>query len=93
MRDLNQTENMTAAHEIEMFWLHDMEKNSPDYVTYSHEEVMKCYIDDCAEDSVVNVKREDLLQSINIMSAEKLKLISDYVMQLDEDEGLDIEAK
>lgn len=56
-------------------------------MTYSHEEVMKYYIADCEEDSVVNVKREDLLQSIEGMSTEHLKLVSDYIMKLREDEG------
>lgn len=40
-------------------------------MTYSYEEVMKCYIDDCEEDSVVNVIREELLQSIDSMSVEQ----------------------
>ncbi|MFJ7935544.1 hypothetical protein [Sporosarcina sp. NPDC096371] len=93
LRNLNQPENIPTAHEIEIFRLHDIEKNSPDYVSYSHEELMKCYIDDCEEDSVVNVNREDLFQSIDSMSVEQLKLVSDYVMKLSEDEGLDIDAK
>lgn len=62
-------------------------------MTYSHEEMMKCYIDDCEEVSVAKVNREDLLQSIDCMSAEHLKLVSDYVMKLSEDQGLDIDAK
>lgn len=43
---------------------------------------MKYYIDDCEENGVVNVNSEDLLQSIDSMSAEQLKLVSDYVMKL-----------
>ena len=93
LRDLNQPENMPTADEIEIFRLHDIEKNSPDYVTYSLEEVMKCYIDDCEEDSVVKVNKEDMLQSIDCMSAEQLKLVSDYIMKLSDDEGIDIDAK
>lgn len=93
LRDLNQPENMPTADEIEIFRLHEIEKKSPDYVTDSLEEVMNCYIDDCVKVSVVNVNREDLLQSIDSMSAEQLKLVSDYVMKLGEDEGLDIVAK
>ena len=93
LRDLNQPENMPTADEIEIFRLHDIEKNSPDYVTYSLDEFMECYIDDCEEVSVAKVTREDLLQSIDSMTAEQLKLVSDYVMQLDEDEGLDIDVK
>jgi len=61
------------------------------YVTYSLEEVMKCYIDDCEEASVVNVNRQDLLQSIDSMSDERVKLVSDYVVKLGEE--LDIDAK
>ncbi len=93
LRDLNQPENMPTPDEIEIFRLHDIEKNSPDYVTYSLDELMKCYIDDCEEVSVAKVTREDLLQSIDSMTAEQLKLVSDYVMKLSEDEGSDIDAK
>lgn len=50
-------------------------------------------MEDCEEDSVVNVTREDLLQSIDSMSAEQVKLVSDYIMKLSRDEGLDIDAK
>lgn len=49
-------------------------------------------MDDCEEDSVVNVIREDLLQSIDSMSAGQVKLISVYIMQISGDE-LDIDAK
>ncbi|SKB01325.1 hypothetical protein [Sporosarcina newyorkensis] len=93
LRDLNQPENMPTADEIEIFRLYDIEKNSPDYVTYSLEEVMRCYIDGCEEASVEKVNREDMLQSIDSMSDEHLKLVSDYIMKLSEDEGLDIDAK
>ena len=54
---------------------------------------MKCYIDDCEEDSVVKVNREDMLQSIDSMPAEQLKLVNDYIMKLIEDEGSGIDAK
>lgn len=43
--------------------------------------------------SVVKVNREDMLQSIDSMPAEQLKLVSDYIMKLSEDEGSDIDAK
>lgn len=93
LRDLNQPENMPTPDEIEIFRLHDIEKNSPDYVTYSLDELMKCYIDDCEEVSLANVTREDLLQSIESMSAGQLKLVSDYIIKLVGDEGLDIDVK
>ena len=93
LRDLNQPDNMPTAHEIEVFRLHDIEKNSPDYVTYTRDEVREDYIDDCEEVSVAKVTREDLLQSIDCMTAEKLKLVSEYVMTLGVDEGLDLDAK
>ncbi|MEK3937414.1 hypothetical protein MKY41_19165 [Sporosarcina sp. FSL W7-1349] len=85
LRDLNQPENMPTAHEIEIFRLHELEKNSPDYVTYTHEELMDCYIDDYDEVSAAKVMKEDLLQSIDCMSAEHLKLVSEYVMKLEDD--------
>lgn len=89
LRDLNQPDNMPTAHEIEVLRLHDLEKNSPDYVTYSLEELMSCYMDDPDEVSVAKVIKEDLLQSIDHMSAEHLKSVSDYVMKLNEEEGFD----
>ncbi|KXH81850.1 hypothetical protein [Sporosarcina sp. HYO08] len=93
LRDLNQPENMPTAHEVEVLRLYELEKNSPDYVTYSHDELMECYSDDCEEVSVAKVIKEDLLQSIDDMSAEHLKLVSDYVMNLSEDEGSALDAK
>ncbi|MFS0576419.1 hypothetical protein AB1K83_12340 [Sporosarcina sp. 179-K 3D1 HS] len=93
LRDLNQPDNMPTADEIEIFRLPEIERGSPDYVTYSHEELMECYIDDCEEVSVAKVIREDLLQSIDSMSDEQLKLVSEYVMKLGEDEGPDIDEK
>lgn len=77
LRDLNQPENMPTADEIEKLRLYELEKNSPDYVTYSLEELMECYMDDYEEVNVAKVIKEDLLQSIDCMTAEHLKLVSD----------------
>ena len=85
LRDLNQPENMPTADEIEIFRLHDLEKNNPDYETYTLEELLECYSDDSDEVSLAKVNREDLLQSIDGMSAENLKLVRDFVMQFNEE--------
>lgn len=89
LRDLNQPENMPTVDEIEMFALHDLQKESSDYVTYSHEELIECFLDDCEEVTLAKVKREDLLQSIDHMSAEHLNLVSEYVMNLKEENLID----
>lgn len=85
LRDLNQPENMPTADEIEIFRLYDLEKDNPDYVTYTLEELKECYSDDSDEVRIAEVNREDLLQSIDGMSAEHLKLVRDFVMQLNEE--------
>ncbi|MCM3359225.1 hypothetical protein [Psychrobacillus sp. MER TA 171] len=76
---------MPTADELENFRLFEIEKNSPDFVTYTLKEVMERYIDDCEELSVTKVMTEDLLQSIDRMSAEHIKLVSDYVEGLYKD--------
>lgn len=84
LRDLNQPDNMPTPHEIEIFRLHEIEKNSPDYVTYSHEEIMERYIDDY-DDSLDKVILEDLLQSIDYMSYEHIALVSEFVKKLEDE--------
>lgn len=84
LRDLNQPDNMPTAHEIEVFRLHEIEKNSPDYVTYSHEEIMELYSADYDDDSLEEVIREDLLQSLDCMPDEQVALVSEYVRKIEE---------
>ncbi|NME06212.1 hypothetical protein [Psychrobacillus sp. BL-248-WT-3] len=79
LRDLNQPDEMPTADEVELLRLFELEKNSPDFVTYTLEEVMEGYIDDCEELSVIKVMKEDLLQSIDSMSEEHIVLVSKYV--------------
>lgn len=79
LRDLNQPENIPTADEVETFRLYELEKDNPDYVTLSHEELFEYFMDDCEEEEIFTVNREDLLQTIDGMTYEQLQLLNDFV--------------